>query len=316
MLIGIDGGGTKTALCLAREDGHLISQVRGLGTNPADVGIEECEKRLQEQLDELLWSFGGRNAEILSVYAGIAGSSAKEIRERLHRSLSAMLPNAKFVDNDTDGFNMLYSEARTGEGISLIAGTGSSCFALSGGLIHQIGGWGYLIDDAGSGYRMGVDALKAAYRALDGRGPATLLSKKCEEKLGLPLSAAISQIYAGGKRYIASFSAVVLDALREGDAVASEIADDAAQALKEHLLVAARFMHRFPAVTVVCGGAITTDIMMKRVLKALGPERTKFNIIQSELDPVYGTLVKAAINAHLKVDQQFRANFTKDYREG
>ena len=47
MLIGIDGGGTKTALVLAEENGRLLNTVKGLGSNPADIGLEECENRLR-----------------------------------------------------------------------------------------------------------------------------------------------------------------------------------------------------------------------------------------------------------------------------
>ena len=58
MLIGIDGGGTKTALVLAEENGRLLNTVKGLGSNPADIGLEECENRLRSELDELLRGFG------------------------------------------------------------------------------------------------------------------------------------------------------------------------------------------------------------------------------------------------------------------
>ena len=58
MLIGIDGGGTKTALVLAEKNGRLLNTVKGLGSNPADIGLEECENRLRSELDELLRGFG------------------------------------------------------------------------------------------------------------------------------------------------------------------------------------------------------------------------------------------------------------------
>jgi len=315
MLIGIDGGGTKTAMVLANCDGCVIRQSRDLGCNPSDLGIEEVRIRLKTQLDALLRDFGGREAEIESVYAGVAGSGAANTRRMLHDVLSELLPNSKNVDNHTDGFNALYGEAETGEGISLIAGTGSSCFVLSDGEIRQVGGWGYLIDDAGSGYRLGADALKAAYRAYDGRGPQTLLIQKCEAQLGMPLGSAIPTIYKGGKRFVASFSYAALEALHDGDAVAEEIVNNAAEELALHLRVSAKHIHQFPVVTVVCGGLITFEEMMKRVLDALGEEKEKFNIVQPDVAPVYGALVKAAVNAGVKVGKEFRSNFVQSYKE-
>lgn len=314
LLIGIDGGGTKTALCLSHEDGHLLKCLRGLGTNPSDLGMEECERRLGEELDCLLSDFGGRNANIASVYAGIAGSGPSETKKALNAALKRLMPNARIADNATDGFNALYGEAEAGEGISLIAGTGSSAFALSNGEIHQVGGWGYLIDDAGSGYRLGADALRAAYRAADGRGEKTLLTETCEKQLGMPLLSAIPKIYEGGKRYVASFSYAALEAAKLGDAVAEGIITDAARALAEHLCVCARYLHAFPAATVICGGLIEHEEMLFRVRKELGMDAEKFRIVKPDVPPVYGALVKAAWNAGYKTDGSFRANFIADFK--
>lgn len=313
LLVGLDGGGTKTALCLAREDGHVLKSVRGLGTNPSDLGMEECVRRLREELESLLSDQGGLSAPVESVYAGISGSGPKETKTALNAALRRLLPAARIVDNATDGFNALYGEAEAGEGISIISGTGSSAFALSGGEIHQVGGWGYLIDDAGSGYRLGADALRAAYRAADGRGEKTLLVEACEKRLGIPLLSAIPKIYEGGKRYVAEFSYAALDAAQRGDALAERILTDAAEALAEHLRVCARHLRVFPAVTVICGGLIEHEEMLSRVMSALGADAPKFRVVKPDVPPVYGALVKAAWNAGIATDGEFKQNFIADY---
>ena len=116
MLIGIDGGGTKTALVLAEENGRLLNTVKGLGSNPADIGLEECENRLRSELDELLRGFGGREATVDSVYAGIAGSANERTKAAVGEILRRLLPNARRVDNGSDAFNALYGEAEEGIG--------------------------------------------------------------------------------------------------------------------------------------------------------------------------------------------------------
>ena len=95
MLIGIDGGGTKTALVLAEKNGRLLNTVTGLGSNPADIGLEECENRLRSELDELLRGFGGREATVDSVYAGIAGSANERTKAAVGEILRRLLPKAK-----------------------------------------------------------------------------------------------------------------------------------------------------------------------------------------------------------------------------
>ena len=78
--IGVDGGGTKTALVLTTNDGHILNKHIGEATNPADIGVEECANRLEKQLDALLKDFGGRNAEIDSIYAQNSVDSILKLR--------------------------------------------------------------------------------------------------------------------------------------------------------------------------------------------------------------------------------------------
>ena len=314
MLIGIDGGGTKTALCLATEDGKILSQHIGEATNAVDIGLDNCVQRISDQLDILLKDFGGRKAKIKSVYAGIAATANKLTKKTLHEKLVQMLPNAEFVDNNSDAFNALYSESMDGYGITLIAGTGSSTFAVSETGIHQIGGWGYLIDDAGSGFWIGKAALMAAFRDHDGRGEKTLLKEKCEAHLGCPMGESIPRIYEGGKHYIASFARAAFAAFEEGDKIAKSIIQSAADELAHHLRVCLTHMQNFPAVCVASGGVISNDTFFEMVKEALGEDKSKINLLRSEIPQVYGTLCKAALNAGLSITPEFRQNFISNYK--
>jgi len=312
MIIGIDGGGTKTALVLADSEGRVLSEIRGSGTNIADIGLEECENRLRQQLSLLLKDYGGLSSEIDSIYAGIAGSSVKATREALKSILTCLLPNASVVDNHSDAFNPLYGEAE--EGIVLIAGTGSSSFVVTKDGLTQVGGWGYLIDDAGSGFRIGADALKAAYRSFDGRGIKTLLEECISTKLGMPLNEAIPQIYQKGKSFIAAFTPVVFDAMANGDDIARGIITDNATAIAEHLQACLRHISARPATAIVNGGLTSNEEYLSIIKAALGSDLTDIVIIRPEQPPVYGALVKAARIADIQVTQEFRKNFQESYK--
>ena len=65
--------------------------------------------------------------------------------------------------------------------------------------VFRIGGWGYLLDSAGSGYDIGRQALEAALRAQDGRGCPTALSAKLADALGAPVQDSLTRLYAEGK---------------------------------------------------------------------------------------------------------------------
>ena len=85
-----------------------------------------------------------------------------------------------------------------GPGAVLIAGTGSVCFGKDGqGRPFRAGGYGYLIDDGGSGYAIGRDILTAVARAHDGRGPETCLTEAVFASLGIgELNQMITWLYS------------------------------------------------------------------------------------------------------------------------
>lgn len=313
MLIGIDGGGTKTALVLAARDGHILQKIIGEATNPADIGVEECASRLQKQLDALLKDFGGREAEIESIYAGIAGSANARTKNALYEKLSALVPNCRHIDNGSDAFNALFGESEDGYGITLIAGTGSSSFVLTENGTTQVGGWGYLIDDAGSGFSVGKTALMAAYRSFDGRGAKTMLEEMCLNKLGINFKDAIPQIYEGGKHYIASFAKTAFEAAEKGDETAKAIIDDAAEALCVHLRACLAHVVSFPTVCVAAGGVIMNDRFFDMVREKLGSDLERMRILRPVLPPVYGALVRAARNIGCTINASFKENFLKDF---
>ena len=62
-------------------------------------------------------------------------------------------------------------------GVVCVAGTGSIAFGVNrAGERARAGGWGHLLGDEGSGYAIGLEALRAVCRASDGRGPQTALT--------------------------------------------------------------------------------------------------------------------------------------------
>ncbi len=70
------------------------------------------------------------------------------------------------------------------EGILLIAGTGSVVFYQpAGGAARRIGGWGPLLSDEGSGYRIGLRALRYYINVLDGVYPRDAFSEAVEARI-------------------------------------------------------------------------------------------------------------------------------------
>ena len=225
LFAGVDGGGTKTELLLCRRDGRILARLRTEGCNPNDIGLEPAFAILSSGIRRLLELGGAEEDRVASLFAGLSGGSTGDLQPRINRLLRDAFPQIGQIENGSDAVNILTAGLGAGDGCAVICGTGSACFVRTGGVIRRIGGWGYLLDRYGSGYDIGRDAVIAALRQQDGRGRATLLTRLLEEKLGQPVPAAVSELYRGGKRLLASFAPLVFAAQAAGDQAACDILD-------------------------------------------------------------------------------------------
>ncbi|GFG63919.1 hypothetical protein MKUB_14090 [Mycobacterium kubicae] len=112
-------------------------------------------------------------------------------------------------------------------GTVLIVGTGVVAMAIDAdGVMRTADGWGPWLGDEGGGAWIGTSGLRAALRALDGRGPATALVDAATARFGPPQTWPAQLADAA---MLASFAPDVLAA--EDDAVASVIVEAAAESL-------------------------------------------------------------------------------------
>lgn len=280
--LGIDGGGTKTRCLMTDEDGRVLTDRTYGPTNPNDIPQEVLRTRFEEIARQML-----ECAAPHAVFAGIAG--ALNHKEELFGLLSDCFPGA-LCGVGSDAQNILSAGLGMRDGCCLISGTGSVCFARVGGELHRIGGWGYLLDDAGSGGAIGRDGICAALRAYDGRGEKTVLNERIRAFAGKPAEALIGEIYGGGKSYLASFAPLVIRAAEDGDPMAQKIVKTNMAALGELLTAAERhFADGFP---VTCsGGILTENPYCFDLLKALAPEAAEIALLR--VHPVFGAVAEA-----------------------
>lgn len=162
MLLGIDGGGTKTDALLTDNEGNVLFRRVGGGSNLNDSGLGAVEEHLRALFADL------PAGPIDALYAGVAGCATSDNSQILGQCLRELLPQAKCIEVTSDMPNAYYTVDGVRDGICVVAGTGASGGALVGGKLRQVGGWGHLIDDAGSGFDVGRAVLRAVLRAHDG----------------------------------------------------------------------------------------------------------------------------------------------------
>src|SRR5699024_2233398 len=109
---------------------------------------------------------------------GISGTGHPRARQTVHQALSETMPSARSMAVDNDAIIALYSGTLGQPGIVQISGTGSITYGINhDGERDRVGGWGHFIGEKGSGFRLGSDALQAAFVANDPAGSATMLEE-------------------------------------------------------------------------------------------------------------------------------------------
>lgn len=183
-LLGLDGGGTKTDVLLCTAEGESVARCVSGPASITGQTEEEAFSHIREAVTQVMQAIGGLSAPVEGFYAGISGGGLGANRKRFHALFEELLRGVRAWDNGSDSVNALSSGIGPGDGIIAIAGTGSSVFARCQGEMRQVGGWGYLVGDEGSGYDLGRRAIIAALRDLDGRGEKTLLRKNARKRPG------------------------------------------------------------------------------------------------------------------------------------
>ena len=313
LLLGIDGGGTKTDMVLCNEAGTVYRRVIGGPTNPSGVTEQKLRQTLRDMLAVLLENFGGLPAAVDCCFAGISGCGLAENEHAMREILIALLPQVRRIHCGSDSVNALNSGAGRRDGMAAIAGTGSTVVARTSDTYRQTGGWGYLLGDEGSGYALGRMALAAALRAFDGRGEPTLLTRLCADKLGAPVQACIPRIYSGGRTLIASFAPCLTEAASQGDSAAVMLLEEAALDLSTLIRTAA--IHNPAPVTVVLVGSVWENggLLEKMVKSRLGGG---YRLVYPAHPPIYGAVLEAVYRAGLQVTEAFEAHFAQSIING
>lgn len=301
LFVGIDGGGTKTEFVLFEKNGTVRNVLRQEGSNPNDKGLDRSIEILIAGLEQLL-----QNKMPRAIFAGIGGVSLPRYQQAISSALGERFHTV--VNADTDAANVLSMGIDPDNSLAVICGTGSCVFVRKGGQRYRLGGWGYLLDQAGSAYDVGKDGLRCTLAAEDGFIEPSFLTDRMHEALGGTAFSNISSIYNKGRPFIADLARVVLEAADKGDTNALHILRDNAARLA---LLINTAMERYgaPAQIVTAGSFLKSDIFRTMVEEKVG---VKLEL--PDLPPVYGACIEAMRTVDMEISPEFRQNFVESYR--
>lgn len=185
ILLGIDGGGTKTEALAVSVQAWRSCRCRGPGSNYQSTGIERAEGVWQDLRQHCLSHFGAEPTKIAAAGFGIAGLDRPKDEAVLRPAFTNLVAPAPFVLlNDAD--LALRAGTADGIGVGVVSGTGCNAMGTNrAGKRFRVGGIGPEFGDLGSASDIGTAGLRAAFRSLDDRGPATMLVDLIISRLGL-----------------------------------------------------------------------------------------------------------------------------------
>jgi glucosamine kinase len=181
LILGVDGGGTHTRAAIVA-DGKIIGSGQSGSIKRLRVGAEAAEANLRAALKEAYAQAGVKRVQAAS--CGVASASMPGIAEWI----TAVFDDFGVERSEVVGDEVIALDAafQGGPGILQIAGTGSNTIGRApDGTRESAGGWSSRLGDEGSGYWIGVNAIRRALHAYD-RDEPTQVIRKVSEIWGTP----------------------------------------------------------------------------------------------------------------------------------
>jgi N-acetylmuramic acid 6-phosphate etherase len=181
--LGIEGGATHTRALLADASGRLIAEAQ---IGPANIQLLS-DARLLALLRGLRQSLPQPDA----IAIGLAGARTERDRLRIRQASTKAWPGVPcYATNDLETALMAAEDNRpdsspgTSDRVLVLSGTGSCCYGRAAdGRTARTGGWGHLLGDRGSGYDIGLRALRDTIRNFDRTSLLTPLGRRLLRKL-------------------------------------------------------------------------------------------------------------------------------------
>lgn len=317
--LAIDAGGTSTR-CLLADDTRVLARSSTGTVKLMRVSEANATARLCALLAEVAAVAGVPLSGVTRTCFGLAGSSSASVRNWATQTIASTVAGELLLCGDEE--IALDAAFAGGPGILLIAGTGSNAIGRSRvGALFTAGGWGPVLGDEGSGYWIGLEAIRAALRDQDrashdvqnNTSPSILLREierywhigSLGDLVALANLRAPSETAAPPD--FASLAPVVARCAEQGDLLAAGILTRAGEELAGLVALVYRKMIAAPSAagaTELLQGAETPIAFTGGILNHIAPVRKAFlaqlaasvpsaRVGESPVDPLDGALWRA-----------------------
>ncbi len=303
LFLAVDAGGTKTEFLLA-DNTRELARVRTGTIKRLRTDAATAARNLDAGLAELTLRSGLSLRSITSTCVGAAGSSVPLVSDWLQTAFATRIPGPVCLIGDVE--IALDAAFTGGPGIVVIAGTGSN---VAGRDLHRavstVGGWGPALSDQASGHRVGLQALRALFLAIDearAHAPPRRRAPPLEPQLGIPSLVELSNRLPSPD--FSELAPVVVSCAQRGDRVAlSVIAHEAEELAHLVHLLGSRLTRTSPDPAwlpeIAFAGSMLEHVplLRKSLVAALHRKSPQLTIRPDVVDPLLGALWRARAEA-------------------
>lgn len=300
-LVGIDGGGSTVRVVITDLDLVVCAESRGDTVNPSVIGPEAAAQRIGQAVQAALTTANLTTADIAGVGIGVAGAADTHSSGWLRDVMRDVLPGAVVAPSSDMGIALVGAHGKR-EGILVLAGTGSVAYGINqAGDSAQAGGWGYLLGDEGSGYWIGLQAIKAVIAAADGYGDPNIFTDRILATWGLEhprdLIHWVYRAQTPRTRDIAALAPLVIAEAEAGNPLAVPIIEQAAHELAQMTQAVIRRLHMDSPAVAFAGGLLEQpNSLSNRLCSRLG--------LPGIPTPRYPPVIGAALLAKLTLERK------------
>lgn len=225
-VIGVDGGGTKTAVVLADMEGKIVTRAVAKASNPRDIGIGEAVKNIGAGIYEILKR--RKNVNIASVFIGLPAME-EEYKNKKQLIIREIKKNKKIasifkgkIKIGSDQLVAFRAGSYGKDGIVAICGTGTAVHGWNNNKEALSNNYGWV--SKGSSRWIGEKVMQAIAESLDGRGQQTKLAEMVFKKYKFnDIGKLLEFFYVTSKSDLPKLAVLCDEAAMRGDKVAQEI---------------------------------------------------------------------------------------------
>ena len=316
VVLGVDGGGTKTHVLVADLTGHVVGSGTGGPSNWEDVGIVGAGETLRAAVLEAIQQAGIPPADVVRSVFGLAGMDWEADHLRMHS-----LPDSFAFGGPSDVVNDSFVALRAGAshpwGVVVIAGTGAIAAGRNrAGDTFRTLGLGADYGDFGSATDVSDEGVRAVAEAAIGKGPPTALGDAMCADSGQDSVLRVLEEVSRGRLDVSQFGPLVVAVASDGDEVARSILERAGESLgRSAAAVVRRLEMQDDEFEIVLSGGMlrgaseSVRTALETVLRPVAPHAT---FVRLRTAPVVGAVLLAMEAAGFPVDAGLHERLAED----